>query len=181
MLAMESSLTDCGSDDWSVDSDYAFQDFVDDDISPTINHDYTTFSQTPLARLRQNQGRVCEGADDTSVITALGNRIPDKCSGGVVENDSLASGNLDQAILGGSSAQGFQSEAAKKPAVMTARNSSGREIAPEHDRLRCAKDAADGVCPSREDTRHLGDPGSSTENVHILRVEQRMFLKVYAL
>lgn len=182
MLAIESSLTGCGSDDWSVDSDYAFQDFVDEDISPTSNHDHNSFPQTPPARHGQSQARVVrEGADDVSIIAGLGNRIPDECSGGVADKDSLAGGNPYQVISGESPVRNLQREAAKKLAAEPTSSSSGIGIASEHVSLGCERDAADGSCPSREDTRHLGDPGSSTENVHILHVEQRMFLKVCTL
>lgn len=155
MMAMESSVLGCGSDDWSVDSDYAFQDF-NDDAQPGPN---------PQSASPERAHRVTGGARNMGRATARGGRgatnpeeeveeeavnvNPDASVRAVVprreearslpQDDSVGEGNADAA-------------------------GSARDEQQQHP---CASGA-----------RLFGDPGSSTDSTHILRLEQRMFLKV---
>lgn len=180
MLAIESSLTGCGSDDWSVDSDYAFQDFTEDDGETS-----SRYSNCPQASPKQGQQQLTVRAvaqDDATVGTRTGKEISEELGGVTVDNNTgvLSGSNTPgRATSDGASVRGIQREASRKLAELEPVGSSvDRGTASDHDGLVGDLRDMDGS-PTREDSRHqFGDPGSSTENMHILRVEQRMFLKV---
>lgn len=165
IMALESSVLGCGSDDWSVDSDYAFQDFADDvkhnqqrqnhtneqlqqsspERSPPDPGTPSSFHATgdPINNLNKGSMRNVHDHVDAAAETAVVTRTP--AGGGAIRGEVLPPGKV--ASAGG----------------------EAREDTP-------AGSGRDG--PRMCNARLLGDPGSSTDSAHIMRLEQRMFLKV---
>eukprot|EP00752_Nemacystus_decipiens_P001235 g1234.t1 len=171
MMALESSVLGCGSDDWSVDSDYAFQDFADD----AKQHQYTGSEHlqqssperspplpgtpgsahgvgNPMKINDLHIGSACNGREHprTAAETAVVRTTPEEGGGGGVRGEVLLPGKVAWA--------GVERE----------REREGRQDSPSGS----GRDD-----PSLSKARLFGDPGTSTDNAHILRLEQRMFLK----
>lgn len=152
MMAMDSSVLGCGSDDWSVDSDYAFQEFGEDALRQS-EHSQSTASPerahrnagVPTSSMEMPSGMVCTSEDQTQ----------------------------EEVVR----AQTQAADGAQMPSDLEERQSL------EHEELRESKEDATAaksdeqpICLS--EARLFGDPGSSTDSTHILKLEQRMFLKV---
>lgn len=175
MMAMENSLMDCGSDDWSVDSDYAFQSFSDDDSAVAQTSRDARNSRSPPFRHHERhwRPRVCD-------TIAGDDEIPDS-HGGAAENSPKFNRSPDEV-----SHLDVRREASTKSANEGV-GMAGRVVVSDNSCSEVERDG-EGLASSRDDhskhqsgayeARHFGDPGSSTENVQILRLEQRMFLKV---
>lgn len=153
MMAIESSVLGCGSDDWSVDSDYAFEDFGED-----------------VQQLNEQQQLVS---------------VPEGENGGGGGAPSVP-GGIRSTGTDNSEDEDERSGLEVRPdAEIRVTLPAGEDIElPEKEVLRERR--LDAAGPSREqqqpcmsEPRLLGDPGSSTESTHILRLEQRMFLKVH--
>ena len=166
MMALESSVLGCGSDDWSVDSDYAFPDFADDakqhqhannehlqqsspQRSPPLAGPPSSIHAVGTPTNDLNPGSMCNVREhpDTAAETTVVTTTPAEGGGGV-RGEVLLPGKVTWA---GGENRG------DSPA------GSGRDD------------------PSLSKARLFGDPGSSTDSAHILRLEQRMFLKVGGL
>ena len=157
LMALDSSVLGCGSDDWSVDGDYyAFQDFPDD-VHKAREHQRSASSPD---RVLHRDGRCAlggRGRVSRSIVRA-GSCAKGEKAGVQVHVDSETGGT----------GPGANEEAVSLPelqalVVRTEENAgSGREE--QH--------------PAPSDARLLRDPGSSTDSTQILRLEQRMFLKV---
>lgn len=153
MMTIESSVLGCGSDDWSVDSDYAFQDFNDE---ADQQNEHPQSASTP------------ERAHRIVGSRALNNRRGVFSAGAGNPEDEVERVDLRTcpdiksgvAVLGGEETH----------------------LLPENSVDENREDTAE---PGRHEHHHLasegrlsGDPGSSTDSAQILRLEQRMFLKV---
>lgn len=196
MMALESSVFGCGSDDWSVDSDYAFQDFADD-----VKH------QHPHHQRLQTDGQLVQPsapAPERSSAPIQGS------PGGTGESGNFDGGRKEGLrVLGSNEAAAIvaapeeeaaaQAEATAQAAVTTQSSAAkvaqaGAEEAGAGDKLTpkqgpSARGDSTQSSPAGsggEDLRSswppnarlFGDSGTSTDNTHILRLEQRMFLKV---
>lgn len=128
MMAMEGSLLGCASDDWSVDSEYAFKDFAEDlpKVRPISAPDLGRFR----AELRGGQTRFSDFSD---------------CS---AEAENVARSLTSHRL-----------------------HDTGALDDGEYFSL-------DGLRQDSSQPRLIEDPGSSTDSLYILRLEQRMFLKV---
>lgn len=167
MMALESSVLGCGSDDWSVDSDYAFQGFADD------------------VKQHQNQQK-SEQFPQPSAPT------PDRSDAPLAPSSAgaVASPENDPSTGKKFPLHEPPNEAAAEAAGVTAK-SAGREgavsggvLVPENG-VSAGDDTKDEGFGKDDPQNHLisnarlfGDPGSSTDSAQILRLEQRMFLKV---
>lgn len=160
MMALESSVLGCGSDDWSVDSDYAFQDFADD----IKNHNSERLQQSSPERSPSFPGT------QSSSTHAVGNPIND-LKGSVCNVREHSETAAEKAAVTTSPAEGGggMGGSVVLPGKVTWAARESREDSP-------AGSGRDDPCMS--ETRLFGDPGSSTDSAHILRLEQRMFLKV---
>lgn len=170
MMAIESSVLGCGSDDWSVDSDYAFQDFADDNLQQQKSTDQDLQSSPERAHLGAQTS-----ATPATATTVVG-------VGGVPSLSAAGSNPEDEVERVNHHAASLYKEPSSGEAVATL--DSGEEA-----RLCEGVGAAVGIKRvdhagvGREEhaaceARPFGDPGSSTDSAHILRLEQRMFLKV---
>lgn len=153
MIATESEAMSCGSDDWSVDNDYIFEDEAPSELLPSPYKSETSTQQV-----------LCSADEHT----AASDKIPGGASAPLEEavHDACLRTpreNLTQ-----------QSDINAKIEAYEIKSSSrvGKEvdIPPQKDHQ-----SPGGQPRAREHSRDLG---SSTESMHILRVEQRMFLKV---
>lgn len=163
MMALESSVLGCGSDDWSVDSDYAFQDFTDD----VKQHQHSNSEQ-----LRQSSPERSLAVPGTpSSIHAVGHAINDLNIGGMCNArehpDTAAEMVATTPAEGGGGVRGE----VVLPGKVALAGGEKREDSPST----AGSGSGD---PSMSKARLFGDPGSSTDSAHILRLEQRMFLKV---
>lgn len=170
MMAIESSVLDCGSDNWSVDSDYAFQDFADDDLQqPKISDQ--DLQPSPERAYIGVQATTTAATTTTTVVVGVG---------GVRASSSSTGSNPEDEV-----------ERINLPPVKLCEEHSGEEAAtPDVEETRLWDGGAGGgnkregnAGVGREEhaareARLFGDPGSSTDSTHILRLEQRMFLKV---
>lgn len=168
MMALESSVLGCGSDDWSVDSDYAFQDFADD-----VKH-----HQLQLREKGQQLPQPCAQTPERSALT------PGTPSSARIDvnptNDLNAASkhrlhdNPDEATeaAGATASPAGRGEAVGGEVVLPRNGGETREESA------AGSGRDDRQDPSMSKTRLFGDPGSSTDSAHILRLEQRMFLKV---
>lgn len=160
LMALDSSVLGCGSDDWSVDGDYyAFQDFPDD-VHKAREHQRS--ASNPDHVLRRDGRGISGGRGRASRALTIR-------TGNCTEGEEKAGlhGHVDSGS-GGAGPRADEEEAVLPPelqalVVSTEGNAvSGQE---EHH-------------PGVSDARLLRDPGSSTDSTQILRLEQRMFLKV---
>lgn len=171
MMAIESSVLDCGSDNWSVDSDYAFQDFADDDLQQSKISDQD---------LQPSPERAYIGVQATATAATTSTATVVVGVGGVRASSSASGSNPEDEV-----------ERINLHAVKPCEEHSGEEVAtPDMEETRLWDGGAGGVHKGvgnagvgREgraacEARLFGDPGSSTDSTHILRLEQRMFLKV---
>lgn len=164
MMALESSVLGCGSDDWSVDSDYAFQDFTDD----AKQHQHSNSEH-----LQQSSPERSPPLPGTpSSIRAVGNPTNDLNTGSVCnvgENSDTAAETTAVTATPAEGGGGVRGEALLPAVKVTWAEGENREDSP-------AGSGRDD--PSLSKARLFGDPGSSTDSANILRLEQRMFLKV---
>lgn len=169
MMALESSVLGCGSDDWSVDSEYNFQDFEDD--AQRVEHVGSLSTPEPIHQDMSSRITSCSSRSgiNTASEGTRSTRIPEEemakwniCA--------LSHDKVDEAPTGATPAA-IPDEI---DATLTRRESAGE----------CGKNTACFVGSEREHlpfaagVRSLGDSGSSTDSSHVLRLEQRMFLKV---
>lgn len=169
-MALESSVLGCGSDDWSVDSDYAFQGFADDIKQHQDKQRGEPFPQ-PLAPT----------LDRSDAPNSL---KPSSADAVASPENNLNTGSTS--LLHGPPAKAKEAEATGQMATVAEGEgvASGRMLVLEYgetaredtkdERLGGGNPPNPLICK----TRLFGDPGSSTDSAHILRLEQRMFLKV---
>lgn len=177
MMAIESSVLDCGSDNWSVDSDYAFQDFADDDPQQPKVSD----PNLHISREREYVGvkATAMAAATPATTTTTAATVIVGVRGGRTSSSATASNPEDEV------------ERINLHAVKFCKEYCGEdEPTPDVEATRLWDAGARGVNRrvgktgvGREEhaacgARLFGDPGSSTDSTHILRLEQRMFLKV---
>lgn len=168
MMALESSVLGCGSDDWSVDSDYAFQEFADDvkQHQQQERHNSEQLQQSAPERSPPLPGT-------PSSFHAVGNPINNLNIGSIcnVREHPDTAGKM--AVVTRKPAEGGGARAIRgevlSPGKATSAAGENREDPP-------AGSGRDDPCMSK--ARLFGDPGSSSDSAHILRLEQRMFLKV---
>ncbi|CAM9620322.1 unnamed protein product [Scytosiphon promiscuus] len=150
MMALESSVFGCGSDDWSVDSDYAFQDFADD-----------VKQHQPIRQQHQEHGKLVQPSTPT----------PER-------RHTPVQGTLSRTGVSGSSEAGRTEglRAAGVGETLTLK----KEVPGRGDNGQDSGTGSGGDETRRSwpaNARLFGDSGTSTDNTHILRLEQRMFLK----
>lgn len=193
MMALESSVFGCGSDDWSVDSDYAFQDFADD-----------VKQRQPSQQQDQKDGQLLQPSAPTpeqriqgtsSSMGVLGNfEAGRKEALREVDSDPEAAEVQDAKEEAVAEEDAEAAAAFRQPSAAKVAQGEGGEISGVEEKLtpkigasargENAQDSATGF--GGDDTRPswpsnarlFGDSGTSTDNTHILRLEQRMFLKV---
>lgn len=152
-MALESSVLGCGSDDWSVDSDYAFQDFTDDARQHTKRLQPTS---TP-ERAHRVAGMV------PSVRSVIPDAEPEN-----PENEVEREGHhvYHDTETGAAAPDGKKTRPVPEQEMLCGSKGNG------------VGSGRDDQTPYVSEARLFGDPGSSTDSAHILRLEQRMFLKV---
>lgn len=138
----------CGSDDWSVDSDYTFQD-------DALNEGSRSTSRAEPSDQRTGQATLVD--TDTAIDSSPRQRAsPEE----TCQADSLRPDLRGERYgLLSHTRDPFANENKGMPRSQTNLQNHGQS------RSMVAR-------------QHPGYPGSSTESMHILRVEQRMFLKV---
>lgn len=168
MMALESSVLGCGSDDWSVDSDYAFQDFADDVKHHQLQH-HERGEQLP-----QSCAQTPERSTLTPGTPSSARKDPNPTNDLNTASRHHLHDNPDaEAEAAGATASPAGSGEAIRGEALMPRN--GGDIG-EESAVGSGRD--DPRDPSISKARLFGDPGSSTDSAHILRLEQRMFLKV---
>lgn len=204
----------CGSDDWSVDSDYAFQEFPDDEPSMSEHHSpltprheteataTTTNTATQITRTERlgfNAGGlwnpdathdVHNGHKRHQNPSTVGGAcfIPEGGSSmSVAATTSSKEGGAATDRCGRSRVDGIvgdEKEAGRltKEGSYSQQHQQQQRHSHQHNRhhRHCGGDGegGPGSMASCDTARQSGDPGSSTDSMHILRLEQRMFLKV---
>lgn len=159
LMALDSSVLGCGSDDWSVDGDYyAFQDFPDD-VHKAREHQRSASNPDRVLR-RDGRGASADRGRGSRALTIR--------TGSCIEGEEKAELHVHVDSESGGAGPGAEEEAILpselQALVITTEGSAGPEQEEHH--------------PGVSDTRLLRDPGSSTDSTQILRLEQRMFLKV---
>lgn len=166
MMALESSVLGCGSDDWSVDSEYTFQDFKDD--AKRVEHVQSPSTSEPMHQ--DIGGGITSCSSRSSVNTASeGSRS--------IEEETakwnicaLSHGKVEEAPMSATTVA-IPDEI---DAALTRRESAGEG----GKGTACFEGSEHEHLPFAPGVRFLGDPGSSSDSSHVLRLEQRMFLKV---
>ncbi|CAN0404765.1 unnamed protein product, partial [Ectocarpus sp. 13 AM-2016] len=172
MIALESSVLGCGSDDWSVDSDYAFQDFADD-----VKH-----HQQQQARHEKNEQNLLQSSSPTrerSAVPNPGTPGNTRVVGSLDDNSSAETTKLHEHP---EAAEGTRADTLTAGRAQAAGGGGG--VIPEEGEVGGSRRGSASESgkdnrhhPTLSSTRLFGDPGSSSDSTHILRLEQRMFLK----
>lgn len=167
MMALESSVLGCGSDDWSVDSDYAFQDFADD-VKQHRQQQHRNSEQ--LQQSTSERSPPLPGTQ-SPIHNALGNPITDLNLGSLSNVREHPDTAVETAAVTTTTPAegGGSSRVEALPGEVAFAAGENREDSPA---------VSGGEDPCMSKARLFGDPGSSTDSAHILRLEQRMFLKV---
>lgn len=173
MIALESSVLGCGSDDWSVDSDYTFQDFADD-----VKH-----QQQRQARHEKSEQNLLQSSSPTRERSAVPNpETPSntRVVGSLDDNSSAETTKLHEHP---EAAEGARADTLTAGGAQAAGGGGG--VIPEEGEVGGSRRGSASEAgkdnqhhPILSNTRLFGDPGSSSDSTHILRLEQRMFLKV---
>lgn len=174
MMALESSVLGCGSDDWSVDSDYAFQDFADDVKQHQQQH-HQKSEQFPQSSAPTPERSDPPNLGTPSTAGAVTNPENDPNTG----RKSLLHVRPDAAAAEGAGATATLAGgegAVSGGVLLPEKGASARDENSEYLTMGSGRD--DPQHPWMSKARLFGDPGSSTDSAHILRLEQRMFLKV---
>lgn len=166
MMALESSVLGCGSDDWSVDSEYIFQGFKDD--AQRVEHVQSPSTSEPIHQDIGGGITSCSCRSGINTASEGSRRIEEERAKWNI--CALSHAKAEEAPMGATPA----AISDEVDAALTRRESAGE----------CGNDTAcfEGSehehLPFAPGVRSLGDPGSSTDSCHVLRLEQRMFLKV---
>lgn len=155
-MALDSSVLGCGSDDWSVDSDYAFPDFPDDaNHQPRIGHQRSASNPDHVRR---------DGRGLSSGSRARASRARAGKAAGAEEKIGLHA-HVDS-LTGVPGLEVEEADLLPVPQPLGVGTEDNTGAGQEEQQ------------PPASDARLLRDPGSSTDSTQILRLEQRMFLKV---
>lgn len=157
LMTLDSSVLGCGSDDWSVDGDYAFPDFPDD-AHHQLRAGHQRSASNPDHLRRDGRGL-------SSGSRARASRARAGKEGGGGEEKIGLHVHVD-------SLTGVAELGAEGAGVLPVTQSLG--VGTEEN----AGAGQEEQQPAASDARLLRDPGSSTDSTQILRLEQRMFLKV---
>lgn len=178
MMALESSVLGCGSDDWSVDSDYAFQDFADD-----VKHHHHHQQQGRHEKSEQNLLQSSSPTRERSAVPNPETPSNMRVMGNLDDNSSAETTKLHEHT---EEAGGARADTLTAGGTQAAGGGGGvileeGEVGGSREGSASESGKDNPHHPILSNTRLFGDPGSSSESTHILRLEQRMFLKVSLL